>query len=100
MEHQPAFTNYETGRDVSGSKVPAGSGPSKDGGLDPGDLGVSWNGGTQEWMVYKGRSYLEMDDLGVPLFQETSNYVFAACEDFCPAVRFFVVLRAAMLHRS
>ena len=26
----------------------------------------------QKWLVYKGKSHLEMDDLGVPLFQETS----------------------------
>ena len=25
--------------------------------------------GTQQWMVYKGKSHLEMDDWGVPLFQ-------------------------------
>ena len=27
---------------------------------------VSWNRGTPKWMVYKGKSHLEMDDLGVP----------------------------------
>ena len=29
-------------------------------------------GDTQEWMIYNGKAHLEMDDLGVPLFQETS----------------------------
>ena len=24
------------------------------------------------WLVYKGKSHLEMDDLGIPPFQETS----------------------------
>ena len=37
MEHQPAFTNYETGRDVSGNKVPT-VGPTKDGGCEGGNL--------------------------------------------------------------
>ena len=27
---------------------------------------VSINGGTPKWMVYKGKSHLEMDDLGIP----------------------------------
>ena len=31
-------------------------------------MGVSYNGGTPKWMVYKGKSHLEMDVLGVPLF--------------------------------
>ena len=35
-------------------------------------LGVSINEGTSKWMVYKGKSHLEMDDLGALLFQETS----------------------------
>ena len=29
-------------------------------------------GNPNSWMVYKGTSHLEIDDLGVPLFQETS----------------------------
>ena len=29
-------------------------------------------GGTPKWLVYEGTSHLEMDDLRVPLFQETS----------------------------
>ena len=30
-------------------------------------------GGTPKWSVYNGKSHLEMDDWGVPLFQETSK---------------------------
>ena len=33
-------------------------------------MGVSINGGTPKWMVYKGNP-IEMDDLGVPPFMET-----------------------------
>ena len=34
--------------------------------------GVSKNGGTPKWMVYKGKPYEQMDDLGGnPLFSET-----------------------------
>ena len=37
--------------------------------------GVSIDGGTPpSWMVYDGKSNNNMDDLGVPLFQETSNW--------------------------
>ena len=39
------------------------------------DVGVSKNSGTPKWMVYKGKPYqngIKMDDLGVPLFLETS----------------------------
>ena len=28
----------------------------------------------QKWMVYNGKPYFSMDDLGVPLFSETSIY--------------------------
>ena len=35
------------------------------------DMGVSWIGGTPKWMVYKGPHPIEMDDFGVPPFQET-----------------------------
>ena len=35
-------------------------------------MGVSKNRGTQKWMVYNGKSYFSMDDLGVPRFSETS----------------------------
>jgi len=38
----------------------------------PEDIGVSKNRGTPKWMVYKGKPYFLMDDLGVPLFLETS----------------------------
>ena len=27
------------------------------------------------WMIFKGKSHLEMDDLGVPLFMETSIWL-------------------------
>ena len=33
-------------------------------------MGVSINGGTQKWLVYK-ENPTKIDDLGVPLFQET-----------------------------
>ena len=33
-------------------------------------MGISVNGGTPKWMVYKNP--IRMNDLGVPLFQETS----------------------------
>ena len=32
------------------------------------EMEVSINGGTPKWMVYKEKSHLEIDDLGVPLF--------------------------------
>jgi len=34
-------------------------------------MGVSENRGTPKWMVYNGK-LIKMDDLGVPLFSETS----------------------------
>ena len=34
-------------------------------------MGVSKNRGTPPWMVYNGKP-IKMDDLGVPLFSETS----------------------------
>ena len=37
-------------------------------------MGGSINGGTPKWFVCKGKP-IKMDDLGVPLFQETSIYV-------------------------
>ena len=37
-------------------------------------LGVSKNNGTPKWMVYNGKPYEQMDDLGVPLFLETPNW--------------------------
>ena len=33
-------------------------------------MGVSLNGGTPKWMVYK-ENPIKMDDLGVPPFKET-----------------------------
>ena len=35
-------------------------------------MGVPQNG----WLVYNGKSHLEIDDLGVPLFQETYIYIY------------------------
>ena len=37
-------------------------------------MGVSKNKGTPKWMVYKEHP-IKMDDLGVPLFSETSTSV-------------------------
>ena len=34
------------------------------------DVGVSQNGGIFKWIIYKGKP-IKMDDIGVPLFQET-----------------------------
>ena len=34
---------------------------------------TQYMGGTPKWLVYRGKSHLGMDDLGVPLFQETST---------------------------
>ena len=40
-------------------------------------MGVSKNNGTQKWMVYM-KNPIIMDDLGVPLFSETSIYTTCA----------------------
>ena len=37
-------------------------------------MDVSTNRGTPKWMVYNGKPYEQMDDLGVPLFLETPTY--------------------------
>ena len=34
-------------------------------------MGVTKNRGTPKWMVYNGKPYFLMDDLGVPLLLET-----------------------------
>ena len=39
-------------------------------------MGVSKNRGTPKWMVYNGKPYEQMDDLGVPLFSETSVHIY------------------------
>ena len=39
-------------------------------------MGVSKNSGTPKWMVYNGKPLLKWDDLGVPLFVETSICVY------------------------
>ena len=39
-------------------------------------MGVSKNRGTPKWMVYNGKPYEQMDDLGEnPLFSETPKFV-------------------------
>ena len=58
------------------------------------EIGVSKNRGTPKWMVYNGKPYFSMDDLGVPLFSETSKwawYIFqshagGASEDAQPSL--------------
>ena len=47
-------------------------------------MGVSKNRGTSKWMVYNGKP-IKMDDLGVPLFSETSICVLLGSEvdEFC-----------------
>ena len=39
-------------------------------------MGVSKNRGTPKWMVYFMENLINMDDLGVPLFLETSISIF------------------------
>ena len=39
-------------------------------------MGVSKNRGTPKWMVYNGKPYEQMDDLGVSLFLETPIYIY------------------------
>ena len=38
-------------------------------------LGVSWHGGISKWTVYLSGNLTKMGDLGVSLFQETSNWL-------------------------
>ena len=40
------------------------------------DMGVSINGGSTKWMVYKGKSHLEMDDWGYPYFRKPSYVLY------------------------
>ncbi len=40
------------------------------------DLGVSKNSGSPKWMVYNGKPYEQMDDLGIPLFLEIPIYAW------------------------
>ena len=40
-------------------------------------MGVSWNGGTPKWMVYKGQFQSKMDDLGVPPYFRKPPYIIA-----------------------
>ena len=37
-------------------------------------MGVSKNRGTPKWMLYYGKPYIKMDDLGMPLFLKTPMY--------------------------
>ncbi len=39
-------------------------------------MGVSKNRGTPKWMVYNMENPVKMDDLGLPLFLETSIYMW------------------------
>ena len=62
-------------------------------------MGVSENGGTPKWMVYM-ENPIKMDDLGVPLFSETSKYfpsttLFHGCN--LPITIFFQGQRQAVL---
>ena len=43
---------------------------------------VSKNGGTPKWMVCNRKQHLEMDDLGVPLFQETTIFLYMCKNKF------------------
>ena len=47
-------------------------------------MGVSINGGTPKWMVHFMENPMKMDDLGVPLFQETpiSSHRFLSKSDW------------------
>ena len=38
-------------------------------------MGLSKNRGTPKWMVYNGKPYEQMDDLGVPIFLETPKSI-------------------------
>ena len=38
-------------------------------------MGVSKNRGIPKWMVYNGKPYEQMDDLGVPLFLQTPIWI-------------------------
>ena len=49
------------------------------------EWGVSKNSGTPKWMVYSGKPYFSMDDLGVPLFLETPK-CFYTYESMCMSV--------------
>ena len=56
-------------------------------------LGVSINVGPAKWLVYSEKSHLEIDDLGVPLFQEHFRTTLA----FIPRVGRELVLRHVRL---
>ena len=38
-------------------------------------MGVSKNNGTPKWIVYKGKPYEQLNDVGVPLFLETPIFL-------------------------
>ena len=42
-----------------------------------------------KWMVYNGKPYFLMDDLGVPLFSETPKGWLRLCGDLACVVSFF-----------
>ena len=47
-------------------------------------MGVSKNRGTPKWMVYNGKPYEQMDDLGVPLCLETPTSLTATMWGLLP----------------
>ena len=47
--------------------------PQESANVYPPQMGVSKNKGTPKWMLYNGKNPIKMDDLGVPLFSETSK---------------------------
>ena len=62
-------------------KTQQGNGPLEDPPFT--DVDVSENSGTPKWiMVYNGKPYFLMDDLGVPLFLETPMYFSLNGGDF------------------
>ena len=50
----------------------------------------TYTGGTPKWMAAIRENPIKVDDLGVPLFQETSIYI-KACSSLC-----FSIARAAL----
>ena len=82
LKHWNVFTSWESSPRIgwwSRMCIP-GIGPS-DRPFDPPASHVSHvvvsivMGVTPQWLVSKGKSYLEMDDLGAPVFQETPMYL-------------------------
>ena len=55
-------------------------------------MGVSKNCGTPKWVVYNGKPYFLMGDLGVPSFSETPIYTFI-CNHFLKGCLFLIHFR-------